>query len=113
MGGRIDGDDNDAGVLGPLNRRLYARLVDGRDDDQVDALLDERVDLRVLIGEIELRILGVDLGADLGRCLLGALVHGRKERIGHVLNHQADLRDLFRCLGGDVGNRPPSHQDHR
>jgi hypothetical protein len=111
LGRRVDGDHDDACVLGAGDGRLNTCLIHGRDHDEIDALLDEGVDLGVLVCEIKLRVLRVHAGADLGSCLLRPLVHRGEEWIGHILHHQADLLDLLRRGGLRVRCRRPGQSE--
>lgn len=92
----VDGDHDGPGGPSPFDRGSDAILVDGGDDDKIDALLDERIDLGVLVRQIKLRVLNVDRRPEfLGR-ILSSGGHGGEEGVGHVLDHQRDGLDLVR-----------------
>ncbi|SLO21269.1 Uncharacterised protein [Klebsiella pneumoniae] len=86
-GGRIDRDNDNSGGFCPLNGRFDAGLIDGGNNDQIHFLLNKGVNLRVLICQIDLRILYVKGCADFCRGLLCVPFHCREEGVGHVLHH--------------------------
>ena len=97
---RINSNNNDTRGTSTLDGRLQTALIDGGDDDQVHTLLNERRDLVILSSQIKLSILNVQRSANLLRLNFRLPIHGREERIGHILHHQANALDLrwLRCL---------------
>ena len=85
-----------SGILGAFNGGAYSIFVHSTDDDQVNVLLNESINLLVLVCQVELCILYIQRGAQFVCHVLCAFLHGGEERIGHVLNHQANRLDLSR-----------------
>ena len=90
--GAIDEDQRDAGLVIAHEVALVGRA--GHDHEPVDAARGER------LGELALALLVLVGGADEGeyavraRDVLDAAVHGGEERVGDVLDDQADARRL-------------------
>ena len=85
--GRIDRNNDNSGGFCALNGRLDPGLIDGGNNDEIHFLLNKRVNLRVLVCQIHLRILDVKGGADFRRGLLSVPFHRGEEGVGHVLHH--------------------------
>ena len=89
--------------FGLAQQRHDAFLVDGGDDQDVDALGDEVLRRRDLLGDVEVGVLHLDLDAELGGVVLHALDDVLVPFVRRVVDDVADLLRRFLRQGRPGG----------